>query len=51
MNKPIWLDAQPWDNLLLAVLTIIIVWLNQHKMIQRGAGAKDILMPKKGDIT
>lgn len=50
MNNPIWPDAQPWDNLLLAFLGIIIVWLNRHKMFQRGAGVTDILTPEKGDI-
>ena len=50
LNNPIWPDAQPWDNLLLAAFAIVIVWLNRHKMFQRGVGVTDILMPEKGDI-
>lgn len=45
LNNPIWPDAQPWDNLFVAVCAIIIVWLNRHKMFQRGSGMTDILMP------
>jgi membrane protease YdiL (CAAX protease family) len=49
MNNPIWPDAQPWDNLLLATAAIIIVWLNRHTMFQRGSGITDILIPEQGD--
>ena len=48
MNNPIWPDAQPWDNYLLAVLAIVIVWIDRKKMFQRGAGVTDILLPEKG---
>lgn len=49
MNNPIWPDAQPWDNLLLAIAAVIIVWLNRRTMFQRGSGVTDILMPEQGD--
>ena len=44
-NNPIWPDAQPWDNILLIISVIIIVWIKRHKMFKRGAGVTDILMP------
>ena len=46
MNNPIWPDAQPWDNLLLAVWAIVVVWSNRSKMFQRDAGVTDILIPE-----
>lgn len=49
MNNPIWPDAQPWDNLLLATAAVIIVWVNRRAMFHRGSGITDILMPEKGD--
>ena len=45
LNNPIWPDAQPWDNLLIALIAIILVWLKRRTMFQRGAGVTDILMP------
>ena len=50
LNNPIWPDAQPWDNFLLAAFAIIIVWLNRDRMFQRDAGITDILMPEKSNI-
>jgi membrane protease YdiL (CAAX protease family) len=44
MNNPIWPDAQPWDNFLLAFIAVIIVWINRHTMFQRGSSTTDILM-------
>ena len=45
LNNPIWPDAQPWDNLLIALIAIILVWLKRRTLFQRGAGVTDILMP------
>ncbi len=50
MNNPIWPDAQPWDNFLLEILAIIIVWIYRSKMFQAQAGVTDILMPEKGEL-
>jgi hypothetical protein len=50
MNNPIWPDAQPWDNLLLAALAIIIVVINRRKMFQRSTGVTTILMPETNEI-
>jgi membrane protease YdiL (CAAX protease family) len=45
MNNPIWPDAQPWDNFLLACVAVAIVWFNRRTMFQRNSGITDILMP------
>jgi len=49
MMNPIWPDAQPWDNLLMAIIALIIVFLNRRTMFKRGSGVTDILMPEKGE--
>jgi hypothetical protein len=50
MNNPIWPDAQPWDNSLLACVAVAIVWFNRRAMFQRNSGITDILMPGQEDI-
>ena len=47
LNNPIWPDAQPWDNLLIAAIAVIVVWLNRRTIFQHGSGVTDILMPGK----
>jgi membrane protease YdiL (CAAX protease family) len=47
LNNPMWPDAQPWDNLLIAAIAVIIVWLNRRTIFQHGSGVTDILMPGK----
>lgn len=47
MNNPIWPDAQPWDNLLLAVLAIVVIWFNRKRMFHPSKGVTDILMPAR----
>jgi membrane protease YdiL (CAAX protease family) len=47
LNNPMWPDAQPWDNLLIAAIAVVIVWLKRRTMFQRGSGVTDILMPGK----
>jgi uncharacterized protein len=51
MNNPIWPDAQPWDNLLIAVLAIVIVFLKRRSMFQQGSGVTDILLAEKVEIS
>lgn len=48
MMNPIWPDAQPWDNLLMAIVALIVVLLNRRTMFKRGSGVTDILMPEQG---
>lgn len=51
MMNPIFPDAQPWDNLLLVAVAVIVVWLNRRKMFQRGEGVTDLLTPEaKGEF-
>ena len=51
MNNPIWPDAQPWDNFLLAGVAVIIVWFNRRTLFQRSSGSTDILMPNQEGIS
>ncbi len=48
LNNPVWPDAQPWDNFLIAVIAVIIVWLKRYTMFKRGTGITGVLMPEKG---
>ena len=48
MMNPIFPDAQPWDNLIFAIVAVIIVILNRRTMFQRGSGVTDVLMPEQG---
>ena len=41
-------NAQPWDNLLIALIAVVVVWLNRHTMFRRDAGVTDILMSESG---
>lgn len=41
--NPIFPDAQPWDSFLLAIVAVIIVFLNRHLMFQRGTGITEVL--------
>lgn len=46
LNNPIWPDAQPWDNVLIVIVAIIVVWLRRDTMFKQDAGVSAILMPK-----
>jgi membrane protease YdiL (CAAX protease family) len=41
--NPIFPDAQPWDSYLLAVVAVVIVFLNRHQMFERGSGVVEVL--------
>jgi uncharacterized protein len=45
--NPIFPDAQPYDNFLLAITAVVIVWLNRSTMFQHGNGVTDVLMPEE----
>lgn len=47
LNNPIWPDAQPWDNLFIIAIAVMVVWLKRDTMFQKGSGVTDILMPEK----
>ena len=51
MMNPIIPDAQPWENLLFAIVAIVVVWLNRRKMFQRDSGITDILMLGQEGVT
>jgi membrane protease YdiL (CAAX protease family) len=41
--NPIFPDAQPWDSFLLAIVAVVIVFVNRRQMFQRGAGVTEVL--------
>lgn len=47
LNNPIWPDAQPWDNLLITIIAVVVVALKHRTIFQRDAGVTDILVPDK----
>ena len=49
MMNPIWPDAQPWDNLLFAIVAVVIVVLNRHTMFKKGSGVTEVLMPERSN--
>jgi membrane protease YdiL (CAAX protease family) len=49
MNNPIWPDAQPWDNLLLGLVAIAVIWFNRDMMFKPGTGVSNILMAEDAD--
>ena len=42
--NPIFPDAQPYDSFLLAIVAVIIIWLNRDTMFRRGSGVTDVLI-------
>lgn len=50
MMNPIWPDAQPWDNLLFAIVAVVVVVLNRDTMFKKGTGVTDVLMPAENLI-
>lgn len=43
LNNPIWPDAQPWDNLLIAIIAAVVVWLNRQTMFRRDTGVTSLI--------
>lgn len=50
MMNPIWPDAQPWDNLLFAIVAVVVVVLNRDTMFKKGTGVTEVLMPAENLI-
>lgn len=44
LNFPVWPEAQPWENYILAVLAMAVVYLNRASMLGRSGGVTDVLM-------
>ena len=47
MMNPIIPDAQPWENLIFAIVAVVIVVLNRRSMFKKGAGVTEVLMPER----
>jgi len=41
--NPIFPDAQPWDSFLLAIVAVVIVFINRRQMFQHGSGVMEVL--------
>ncbi len=41
--NPFWPDAQPWDTIILVVVTIIVVWWNRGTMFTRLAAVTEVV--------
>ena len=44
MNNPIWPDAQPWDNFLLAAIAVVVVLFKRKQLFNRDYAITNILM-------
>ncbi len=44
MNGPAWPDAQPWDNLVFAIVAVVIVLFNLRSMLTREGAVTEVLM-------
>ena len=42
-NNPLWPDAQPYDTLILVVVTLLVVALNRHTMFTREGAATGVV--------
>ena len=46
LMNPIIPDAQPWENYIFAIATVVIVFLNRRTMFKKGTGVTEVLMPE-----
>ena len=49
--NPIFPDAQPWDSFLLAIVAVVIVFLNHRQMFQRGSGITEVILPERRSVS
>jgi membrane protease YdiL (CAAX protease family) len=47
--NPIFPDAQPWDSYLLAIVVVVVVFLNRCQMFQHGSGITEVLSSEDRD--
>lgn len=45
--NPFWPDAQPWDTVILVVVTIVVVWRNRETMFARDGGVTDVVPARR----
>jgi membrane protease YdiL (CAAX protease family) len=45
MNGPAWPDAQPWENLIFAIIAVVVVALHHRTMLTRDGAATEVLRP------
>jgi len=49
--NPIFPDAQSWDNLLIAIAAVVIVFLNRRQLFQRGSGVMEVFSSEGNDCS
>lgn len=49
LNMPMWPDAQPYDNYLVAALALAVIWLNRTAMFSR-QGAVTTVVPDRAAV-
>ncbi|GAB3031692.1 hypothetical protein [Bowmanella dokdonensis] len=46
--NPLWPDAQPWDTVILVVVTILVVWWHRQTMFSREGAVTDVVPVTSG---
>lgn len=41
--NPIFPDAQPWDSLIIAIVAVVVVFINRKTMFRKGSGVTEVL--------
>lgn len=49
--NPIFPDAQPWDSFLLAIVAVVIVFINRHQMFHRGEGVTEAILAEGRSVS
>ncbi|MEQ8802341.1 CPBP family glutamic-type intramembrane protease [Haliea sp.] len=45
--NPFWPDAQPWDTIILVVVTVAVVWWHRNTMFTRGGAVTQVVPTKQ----
>lgn len=46
--NPFWPDAQPWDTVILVVVTVVVVWWNRSTMFTRQGAETEVVPSNAG---
>jgi uncharacterized protein len=51
LNNPIWPDAQPWDNALITLVALCLVWVRRDAMLSRNAAAAGVIPNRRHHLS